>query len=244
MANMKYILAGTVPGIALVVLSGFFTYPEKGSGAVEITVLPQFSDKPLELSDRVFRSATGDSLYVDVLRLYLSAIQLKGAANTYSEKDSYHLVDAQEDGSRIIFLKNVPAGRYTALEFNVGTDSLINVSGAQGGDLDPTLGMYWAWNTGYINVKIEGRSKACPTRHNAFEFHIGGYLPPHPTVRRVRLPLKDLVVRKNKTTSIGLKVDVAPLFDQIRLASTNQVMIPGETAARLADYFQAGFGLE
>ncbi len=241
---MKWMMAGAVPGIVLAALYGFPTRPEKSSGTVEITVLPQFSGMPLELSDQLYRSATSDSLYIDILRFYLSAVQLQGATSAYSEQESYHLVDAEEDGSRKIVLKDIPTGRYTALEFNVGTDSLTNVSGALGGALDPTLGMYWAWNTGYINVKIEGRSEACPTRHNAFEFHIGGYLSPHPTVRRVRLPLKNVVVRKNKTTSIWLKVDVAPLFGQIKLASTNQVMIPGETAARLADYFQAGFEVE
>ena len=220
-----------------------FKPANKGEGTLRITVVPTVGGKPLILNNQPYQTPHGDSIYMDVLRFYLSAIQLQGQGIDYEEKDSYHLINAEEPGAQTIVLKNIPVGRYKALIFNAGTDSLTNVAGAMGGDLDPTRGMYWAWNTGYINVKIEGRSKACSTLHHAFEFHIGGYMPPNQTVRRVALPLKNLVIRENATTSIQVHVDLAQFFSHINLASTNQVMIPGAQAAQLADYFADVFSV-
>lgn len=37
-----------------------------------------------------------------------------------------------------------------------GVDSLLQVSGVQSGALDPLKGMYWTWQTGYIQFKMEG----------------------------------------------------------------------------------------
>ena len=57
--------------------------------------------------------------------------------------------------------------------FQIGIDSLTNVSGDLDGDLDPALGMYWAWNSGYINMKLEGKSSSCKSVKKEFQFHIG-----------------------------------------------------------------------
>lgn len=210
-------------------------------GAVEIRIEPRVNGQPLALGGRLYRSPAGDSLYVDLLRFYISAVRLQGPDGSYSEPGSYHLIDAEEDDSQTIVLKNVPAGRYTTLSFLVGTDSLTNVSGALGGDLDPTKGMYWAWNSGYVNVKIEGRSDACPTRFHDFQFHIGGYMLLHATARAVVLPLKPAIISENTTTRIHVTADLERFFGKIKLAHTNSVMIPSGEAAMLADYFKDVF---
>lgn len=225
--------------IALLALYGFSL--RSGTGTLVVSIAPQYAGQPLLLGQQLYHSPSGDSFYVDALRFYLSAVQLQGKRAEYREKDSYHLIDA-EDSSRLTFvLKDVPAGTYASLCFDIGTDSLINVSGALGGDLDPSLGMYWAWNTGYINVKIEGRSNACKTLHHTFEFHLGGYKPPHQSLRRVVLPLGKLKIRADESTFVQTSVDLARFFEKIRLAQTNQVMIPGKQAAQLADVFKQVF---
>jgi hypothetical protein len=216
----------------------------QSTGTLQITIIPQFDGASLILNNQQYRTQNGDSLYIDLLRFYLSAIKMQGKNNAcFVEQDSYHLFDAEEPGSHTMILNNVPAGRYDSLCFFVGTDSLTNVSGVMGGDLDPTKGMYWAWNSGYINVKLEGRSKSCQTRHNVFEFHIGGYMPPHQTVRRVVLPLKPLEIKGSEVTSVRLIVDLGKFFSQIRLAETNSLMIPSKQATQLADWFTGTFML-
>ncbi len=107
----------------------------------------------------------------------------------------------------------------------------MSVSGALKGDLDPTKGMYWAWQSGYINMKIEGKSSSCTTRKNKFQFHIGGYLKPEYAMRKVNL-LLDNQKDKNK---IELVMDLGKLFSEIKLKENNTIMIPGKVAMKLAD---------
>jgi hypothetical protein len=222
-------------------IAGFFvskTFAQ--TGQLSIQVHPTFAGKSLELGNTLYHSSNGDSLYVDVLRFYITDMTLhQKKLVKFKEPLSCHLIDAEEPGSQTINLQQVPVGRYDAISFNIGTDSSTNVSGAIGGDLDPTLGMYWAWNTGYINLKIEGRSNSCNTRNHTFEFHVGGYLPHFQTLRRVTLPLKNYHVNKNEQSSLNLQLELTHFFDQISLKNTNQVMIPSLIATQLANYFQS-----
>ena len=81
--------------------------------------------------------------------------------------------------------------RHDKIKFNLGIDSLTNVSGVMGGDLDPTKGMYWTWQSGYINFKMEGSSAVCPTRNHEFQFHIGGYQDPFYAMQTLELEVKN-----------------------------------------------------
>ncbi len=221
-------------------LTGSLCAQNKGQTSLALDFQLQFSGKTLELGKQLYHSPTGDSLYLDALRFYVSGIQLKGKNGAYAEKESYHLLDAEQAASLSIALKNVPPGRFDSLVFWVGTDSLINVSGAMGGDLDPTLGMYWAWNSGYINLKLEGRSNSCNNRYHSFEFHIGGYMPPHQTVRRVALPINHWPVLGN---SMDIQVELSKFFANFNLNTFNQVMIPSAKAAQMADFFKGVFSV-
>tara|TARA_A100001011_G_C14321529_1_gene850944 strand:- start:1311 stop:2015 length:705 start_codon:yes stop_codon:yes gene_type:complete len=69
--------------------------------------------------------------------------------------------------------------------FDLGLDSIINVSGSMGGALDPIEGMYWAWQSGYINFKVEWESNMCTNDNNQFIFHLGGYKKPYYNKRTV-----------------------------------------------------------
>ena len=79
-----------------------------------------------------------------------------------------------------------------SISFCIGIDSLASVSGALSGDLDPSNGMYWAWQSGYINMKIEGTSSSCKTRKNSFNFHIGGYLKPYNAIKKIEIPINKI----------------------------------------------------
>jgi hypothetical protein len=95
------------------------------------------------------------------------------------------------------------------------------------GDLDPTKGMYWAWQSGFINMKIEGKSSSCKMRKNAFQFHIGGYLKPNYAIRTIEL--------KPINSNLEINVDIAQFFKNIQLSEINSIMIPGTKAMEIAD---------
>ena len=84
--------------------------------------------------------------------------------------------------------------------------------------------MYWTWQSGYINFKLEGTSSLCPARKNKFYWHIGGYSPPYNTLRQVSL-------KTNGKVSIQLD----KLFEEIDISEEYQVMSPSDGAVQIAD---------
>jgi hypothetical protein len=114
------------------------------------------------------------------------------------------------------------------LEFSIGIDSLTNVSGAMGDALDPVNGMYWAWQSGYINFKIEGKSKICKTRNNVFQFHVGGYASPYATMQNFKFPIL-------KTDNVTVEIPLDDFLELIDIRSTNEVMSPSLKSTQIAN---------
>lgn len=173
---------------------------------------------------------TGDTLPLGIVlqtaRFYLSDfIFYRQGQEVLRENNSYHLVDLEfpESGEWAIHTSG-----FDEISFLLGTDSLTNVSGAYGGDLDPVKGMYWTWNSGYINVKLEGFSSQSKGRNGEFALHLGGYMPPFQT---------DYRVQSGVTSSgrIHIELDVCPMFEQTDWNNHFNVMSPSAEAARLTE---------
>jgi hypothetical protein len=177
----------------------------------------------------------GDSLSIHTLRFYLSNIRfLKNGKTTWAEPQSHHLLDTEQPGSMSLLLKPQQTLDFDAISFDLGVDSLTNVSGAMGGDLDPTKGMYWAWNSGYINFKIEGFSKKCPARNHEFQFHIGGYMPPFNTLQTVVLNAKN-------NHDLQVEMDLTPFFENMDFGKTYSIMSPSAESVALAKLLSKTF---
>lgn len=172
--------------------------------------------------------APSNSIQITKVRFYISNIEfLKNGKTVAKEQNSYHLLDASNKESLTMLIPLTEKIDYDEISFLLGTDSLANVSGIMDGDLDPTKGMYWAWNSGYINFKLEGTSPLCKTRNNEFQFHLGGYLPPYPSYQPIKLGVK-------KSNSITINVDFDQFFEQVDLSKQNKVMSPGKLAQDLS----------
>jgi hypothetical protein len=157
----------------------------------------------------------------------------------YSEANSYHLIDAEDPSSMKISLQNVPAGKITSVYFNIGVDSAASVSGALSGALDPVKGMYWAWNSGYINAKLEGVCKSNNGKKSLpFEFHVGGYMQPYYAIRSVKLPVATAAEK------LTLQADVSTWFEGTDLKTQHSVMIPGKEAMEVADKYSKMFSIK
>ena len=87
--------------------------------------------------------------------------------------------------------------------------------------------MYWAWNSGYINFKLEGRAPACAARDHRFEFHLGGYLPPDRSAQLVTVAVTGGPV-------VAIALDISRFLDAVDLAKEYHVMSPGPAAVRLS----------
>lgn len=214
-------------------------HPPGASTGRTVIVRPWFGPAPLQLAAPVGQTAAGDPVTVTAFRYYFGALTLRFAdGSTYRDPVAYHLVDAEEAASWTIALPDAPAKPIAALDFRLGVDSAANVAGALGGALDPALGMYWAWQSGYINAKVEGTSPHRPAlARRAFAFHVGGYARPNATCRAVTLPCAA------PTTAVTLTVlaDVARWLGAAALTETPDVLTPGPAAAVQADRAAAMF---
>jgi hypothetical protein len=127
-----------------------------------------------------------NEIKIENLKFYISNLALY-QKNKLVYKDSVlaRLIDLEN--RECLNLKFDKTKKFDRIVFNLGIDSLTNVSGALGGDLDPTKGMYWTWQSGYINFKLEGTDPRCKSRNNRFQYHLGGYAYPFATLQQVDL---------------------------------------------------------
>lgn len=195
-----------------------------------------FQGKIIALEEPL-RISPGDSLALHTLRFYLSNfVFLKNDTVVFEEKNSYHLLDLENENSLSLEFEEAPNMDFDHIQFKLGIDSLTHISGVMGGDLDPTKGMLWAWQSGYINVKLEGFSEKCPTRNHEFQFHLGGYLAPFQSVQTISLSVPK---RKN----LLLLLDLTPFFEQVDWAKKNSIMSPSKEAVAFSKILANSFSI-
>ena len=173
-----------------------------------------------------------DSIKFDELKMYLSDFHFQKQTRQHHIQ-GVQLIDLAEDQSLTLF-PDFPVSEYESMSFRFGLDSSYHVSESVEGDLDPLKGMYWAWNSGYIQFKCTGTSSSIPLTDQTFEYHLGGYRQPVETV----LPM-EIKIKGNK-----LILNIKPFFDQtVDFQQVQRVMIPGKMAKtycqELAKFFRS-----
>lgn len=196
---------------------------------------PLFNALPVVPGKKGINPKTNDSLRIDVLRFYISNIRFYKNDSLVGTDSLYHLVDMEHPQSLRIVCAFAQPVSFDRVKFNIGVDSLTNVSGVSGGDLDPTKGMYWAWQSGYINFKLEGYSPQCKTRHQKFQYHLGGYMAPFASLQQVELRCP---AGKNE---LQLEMHLDAFFNAVDFSSCSEVMSPGEPAMKLAAHLPSLF---
>jgi hypothetical protein len=186
-----------------------------------------YSNFPM-LLENSYKLNASDSIKIESLKFYISEIELSDNEKMiWEEKNSFHLIDAANEQSLSVFLQIPQEVYFTKIKFNLGIDSITNVSGAMGGDLDPTRGMYWTWQSGYINFKLEGKCNLCRTRNNEFQFHLGGYQYPYNSLQAV-------ILNTEKKEIINIDIDIQKIISGINFSELNHIMSPGKEAVEFS----------
>lgn len=178
----------------------------------------------------------GDTVRIETLKFYLGRFCWLQKGRVVHADSAYHLIDLETDSNPVLTFKIPKNLRFDQLRFQLGVDSATNVGGVMGGDLDPTKGMYWTWQSGYINTKIEGAIGRSAARGDAFEWHLGGYRAPHATAQTLSLPCRP-------GPGARLAMDLAPLFRQADWQKEHHLMSPGAVAARFSAVLAQSFRL-
>lgn len=195
--------------IAVLVAAMSFTPP--GNSRLIIRFENYVGDKPLKFDSVWYKNVLGQSYTVSMFKYYVGNIHLKNINGNEFISKGYFLINEEDTGSMQITIDDIPSGEYNAISFTLGVDSIDNCSGAQSGALDPINGMFWAWNSGYIFLKMEGISPASNSTGKRLEFHIGGYKEPNNCIKLIHLELK-YPVKAIADNLIRIKADESHLF--------------------------------
>lgn len=172
--------------------------PTLGFGQnTSIEIRPLFNGHTINLGDTIIYPNNNSTIVISTLRFYVGQFELIDSQNQKSQKHKeYYLLDLAHLESMHISFDSSYSFHADLINFNFGVDSLTNTSGALSGALDPTNGMYWAWQSGYINMKLEGYIISGLNNEVKFEYHLGGFLSPFESsqIVRLNLPAKPKIV--------------------------------------------------
>jgi hypothetical protein len=162
-------------------------------------------------------------------KFYVGRITLfKDDHAVWTEGNTYHLVDVSHAGGDTVCLAAPHELQYDHVSMVFGIDSITNSSGALGGDLDPMLGMYWTWQSGYIFTKIEGTFDTTSGREE-LQLHLGGYSFPENAIQEKTLACAD--------SSIHMKVHMRSFLQSEQVMRKKKVMSPSLAAVEMANIF-------
>ncbi|HQX31847.1 MAG TPA: hypothetical protein PLE71_17710, partial [Flavobacteriales bacterium] len=214
-------------------LALFLAFSVLNATAQSLGFVPVLEDEGLQLNkDRLL--ADGRSLTIETFKFFIGHATLFSRGQIVFHDSAYHLIDATDPESLNILLKATQKLKFDSVSFTLGVDSITSVFGAFGGDLDPTNGMYWTWNSGYINFKLEGTSPVCNTTKNAFNFHLGGYLAPYRSAQVVGL-------RVPSQNEVTIGIDLSKFFLEVDLAKDHTIMSPSARAVELSSILARSF---
>ncbi|MFY8021059.1 MAG: MbnP family protein [Bacteroidia bacterium] len=173
-------------------------------GSLDISLTHFYASKPLVLNTDIYVNAANDTFNVEELRYYFTNLSLQKADGSWINLKNYQLIDFKTPQTSSFTINKIPAGHYKSLRFYLGVDSLNNTSGLQEGALDPSWGMFWTWNSGYIFYRIMGRN---PNTGRTFSFDLGG----NENLPLIVADLNSFKLKKQQV-KLSLKMDINEMF--------------------------------
>jgi hypothetical protein len=216
------------------------------NGTVKITFVNTINDTAIVLNDKTYINPWGEEYIINQLKYYISNVSLQSNDKSFYENNSYHLID-ESNGESKSFSFAVKAGNYSNLSFLIGVDSLMNVSGALSGALDPLNGMFWTWNSGYIMFKLEGTSPQSTVVNNKIEYHIGGFAGSENVLHKEELLIpsgKSLEIKEGKITEIIIEADINKLWNsgyKLKIIEIPACTSPGKLAHDISSNYSSLF---
>ncbi len=218
----------------LLILIIFFTKVSNAQKRVWVHVETIANGKKVVLNDSMYTNKYGEKYNITKLKYYISNLRLD--CNGASTKSTFGLVNASNNDS---FLLKSGSKICPSISFTLGLDSAINAKGPQSNTpLDPLNDMYWAWNSGFVNFKLEGTSPNSTAINNKIEQHIGGYRGLYKTHQNIVLPIKEF------SNHITIQMNLDTYWDNIKISENPMITSSGALAKKAADGFVKMFSIK
>ncbi|GAB3999786.1 hypothetical protein GCM10028807_51010 [Spirosoma daeguense] len=234
----------------------------QNTGSVTLSFSNVVGQDNVVLKDKQFTTPNGEQFTITRLQYYVSNIRFvrkDGSEYVVPQDESYFLIRENVPATKQIRLNNIPVDTYTAVRFLIGVDSLRSTSdvGLRKGCLDvggDGKDMYWAWNSGYIFIKLEGTSPQAPVTaqrpNHEFMYHIGlfGGMGARQTLNNLRTATVEfsnamVQVKKGKGIAVGIRADLNQFFGGATSISfaQNPVVMASPFSQKIADNYQSMF---
>jgi len=202
------------PAYFLLFLWSLISVVARGQSVVTIHHQVTLGDAKVVLGEWQ-KSNSNVSIRIDNLRWYVS---LPPAGKKGSKAWLLDLADSSSLDQQM----SRPVNNKISLLF--GVDSAIQVGGVGTGALDPLRGMYWTWQTGYVQWKMEGAIRVDGVE-SPLELHLGGF----DGATKAQAMLSDYLVYPT-TNSVIAQWDLSPFIAQILDQKKYGVMSPSPIA--------------
>ena len=225
---------------AICLLIFFTAVSQRKNDLVEIKFLPVFENETV-IPGKYYPLSQNDSIKIAVLRFYISSLKLIDQNNhCFFDKPTYHLIDIRDTNSFFVQTTASFTHNLEKIEFVLGIDSLTNTNGIGTGDLDPAKGMYWTWQSGYINMKLEANLKSMAGENSSIVFHLGGFLPPFLACQKLIFEFEKNTTSKNNV----IVFDIKKYLSAIDLKDQHKVMSPSVKAVDLSKLAAKSFSVK
>ncbi len=192
-----------------------------------------FNGNPLSLATSDTAITNPTNTRITKVRFYISHVELyQDGRCVYRDKAPGHLIDLSDSAKSEVRFTTRKEIVFSEVRFLIGIDSATSMKGIEKGDLDPSNEMYWSWQSGYINFKLEGYSPLCIKERpkTEFHYHIGGYHFYENTCNEVRLNIAS-------SNTIHIDLHLEQVLQEALLREVAHVQLPGTKAASIATSF-------
>ena len=209
--------------ISLLIVNLYTPSSEK----IDVLIQLNYNNEKIVLS-KSYQNNYADNFIINKLQFYISDLRFYSQNKEVLEyHKKYILIDIENENSLKI---SIPSNLiFDQVLFNIGIDEETNKTGAKGGDLDPIHGMYWTWNSGYINFKLEGLYN----NNNEFMFHIGGFMKPYNTLQKVK-------INKAKEHNNKLELNFDRFLNSLDF-NLDKILSPGKNALKSSNMLAKSF---
>jgi len=168
-------------------------------------------------------------LHVETLKCYVGHIELLDMNKQIIGRDSvsYRLLDFSNRSS-LNFSIPINTHRASYIRLTLGVDSVTNAAGVHCCALDPANGMYWSWQSGYIQFKLEGKQKD----GTALNLHLGGFSNAHMSSITDEIPIHrwvtsgPLLPPNERQQGILVELDLSTFIERVNANKEYSLMSP------------------
>ena len=129
-------------------------YNNTQTSTLKINIM--FGNQMIIKDSPAYVNTAGNTLSVSLLKFFIGHVYVSYTDGSTDSTMDYFLVDLNLPNSQTLKINTTQGKTIKTLKFLFGVDSKSNSSGKQTGALDPSDGMFWTWNTGYLFYKCEG----------------------------------------------------------------------------------------